>query len=606
MGDDAHLPIPDGEGSGEPMRPPPKRRVFVIAGAKGGVGKTVVATNIAIYLATIGRRVLLVDADAEGSSIHTVLGVDRPSPSSGRVPEWLGVPGAAAGGDGAMESAVPGLSLLHGGIDEPPAGSVRRTPRSRLLESLRALEADYLVVDLGAGTQPALLDAFLDADLSLFVATPEPTAIDNTYRFVRSAFARTLVRGAPDRETRKRIVTRLRSMGNAPSPLDLARRLEAAGDPLADLVRRAIDELSFRFVLNQTRLRSDLELGEAMAVACRRRHGLAIEYLGYIEQDDAVWACVRQRRPVLIESPGTKASKNIEKIARRLLAIEAGKGPRRATMMVPPESHHDLLGVERGATDEEIRRAFKRVEKIYDHEALACYGLFDARAMDALRARLEEAYDVLLDPARRRPYELSVFPLEPEPAPAPRRPESEEPKPPPPVVTPDTEFTGALLKAVRESQGVTLIEISKKTKIGAAHLEAIEGDAFGMLPAPVYVRGFVAEVAKFLQLDAEQVSRTYVRRYKRHVDGGGKSFGSAERAAGPRVRVSTTPGDPRDPRADLRGHTSRRRRGARPRRGSDRLRTPALEREGGGGGRAPHGAFAPALHPRGGHHGRPR
>jgi flagellar biosynthesis protein FlhG len=94
-----------------------------------------------------------------------------------------------------------------------------------------------------------------------------------------------------------------------------------------------------------------------------------------------------------------------------------------------------------------------------------------------------------------------------------------------PVITPDTEFTGALLKAVRESRGVTLPEISQKTKIGAAHLDAIERDDFGQLPAPVYVRGFVTEVAKFLQLDAEQVSRSYVRRYKRFVDDRDKSFG---------------------------------------------------------------------------------
>jgi flagellar biosynthesis protein FlhG len=145
--------------------------------------------------------------------------------------------------------------------------------------------------------------------------------------------------------------------------------------------------------------------------------------------------------------------------------------------------------------------------------------------MDALKARLEEAHDVLLDPARRRPYELSVFPLEEKQDPKPRRPESEEPKPPAPVITPDTEFTGGLIRAVRVSQGVTVPEISQKTKIGAAHLEAIEGDDFDALPAPVYVRGFVAEIAKFLNLDAEQASRSYVRRYRRYVDDRDRSRG---------------------------------------------------------------------------------
>jgi len=122
---------------------------------------------------------------------------------------------------------------------------------------------------------------------------------------------------------------------------------------------------------------------------------------------------------------------------------------------------------------------------------------------------------VLLDPARRRPYELSVFP--PEPVQASEREEKAEegPRPPPPVITPETVFTGALLRAVRLSKGVRLKEISQKTKIGVAFLEAIEGEHVRNLPAKVYIRGFVTEVAKYLGLDPEHVSRTYVRRLEK-------------------------------------------------------------------------------------------
>ncbi|MEM9188624.1 MAG: helix-turn-helix transcriptional regulator, partial [Myxococcota bacterium] len=98
-----------------------------------------------------------------------------------------------------------------------------------------------------------------------------------------------------------------------------------------------------------------------------------------------------------------------------------------------------------------------------------------------------------------------------------------EPAPPPPVITPDTEYTGSLLRAVRESQGVEVSEISQRTKIGAGYLAAIEGDAYDRLPAPVYVRGFLTEVAKFLRLDPAQVSRTYVRRYQRFLEEQGKA-----------------------------------------------------------------------------------
>jgi len=503
----------------------PQRRIIAVSGAKGGVGKTILATNLAIYLATIGRRVVLVDADAAGANIHTCLGIERPgdqgAPPPPIDPVALARDGVADAADehGLVESPVPGLWLVHAGIDEPRRGTSRPATLRRLAEQLRRIEADYFVVDVGSGTRRLLLDFFLAADVSVFVTLPEPTAIQSTYRFVRAAFARHVRTCAPDQETRRRVVERLRALGNAPPPLDLARRLEAAGDPLADLVREAMATFTFRVVLNQTRLRADLDLGESVRVATRRRFGVDIEYLGYVDYDDTVWSCVRSRRPLLVESPGTKASKSIEKIARRVLAIDSGKGRPRVVRNVPPESHHDLLEVDRGATDEEIRRAYKRVKDIYDSDALCCYGLFDSPSMESLRARLDEAYDVLLDPARRRPYELSVFPLEPEIGRAvPSAQASDEPMPPPPAITPDTEFTGPLLRAVRKSQGMDLAEISHRTKVGRNYLKAIESDDYGALPAPVYVRGFVTEIAKLLRLDPAQVCRTYIRRYSRYLE----------------------------------------------------------------------------------------
>jgi len=101
---------------------------------------------------------------------------------------------------------------------------------------------------------------------------------------------------------------------------------------------------------------------------------------------------------------------------------------------------------------------------------------------------------------------------------APAPPAHDAPRPPAPVVTPDTEFSGALLRAVRESQGIDLREISDRTKIGSAHLEAIEAGDFRSLPAPVYVRGFVRELGKLLRLDPAQVARTYLRRYRRYLE----------------------------------------------------------------------------------------
>ena len=88
-------------------------------------------------------------------------------------------------------------------------------------------------------------------------------------------------------------------------------------------------------------------------------------------------------------------------------------------------------------------------------------------------------------------------------------------------IGPDTEFTGSLLRKIRESQGVELVEISARTKIARTHLAAIEEEEWASLPAGVYVRGFVAELAKFLRLDPSQVQKTYMRRLREAIVGRG-------------------------------------------------------------------------------------
>jgi flagellar biosynthesis protein FlhG len=483
--------------------------VLAVSGAKGGVGKTLFAANLALYLATIGRRVLLVDADAGGANAHTMLGVDRPR-GTGLPPEFGPV----------VDTPVPNLRLMRAGLDRPATGGSRSVRRSRLLERLRTAEGDheFVVVDLGAGTESTIVDFYLGADLGVFVTLPEPTAVENTYRFLRAAFARRLRGAAPTREDRLSLLSSMAELGGTPPPVDLLERLAARGDPLAPLVEAEMGRFVPRLVLNQTRVRADLELGDAMRSVTYRRFGLELDYLGHIDFDDTVWSCVRSRRPLLVESPGTKASKSIEKISRRLLAVDGAKARARPLRTAPRGTHHDLLEVDRGATDEEIRRAYKRAKEVYDPAGIACYGSFDAAEIERLRVRLQEAHDVLLDPARRKPYELSVFS---EPA-APEQVAVDEdaaaPLPPAPEITPDTELTGAVLRAVRESMGLDLRDISARTKIGVPYLRAIEADDFASLPALVYVRGFVSEVAKVLRLDREQASRTYVRRYRRFLE----------------------------------------------------------------------------------------
>ena len=88
------------------------------------------------------------------------------------------------------------------------------------------------------------------------------------------------------------------------------------------------------------------------------------------------------------------------------------------------------------------------------------------------------------------------------------------------VATPDTEFSGALLRRLRESCNATLEDVADLTKISKRYLHALEETDFETLPAAVYVRGFVSEYARALGLDPKVVSRSYMALYQRPRSGG--------------------------------------------------------------------------------------
>jgi flagellar biosynthesis protein FlhG len=385
-------------------------------------------------------------------------------------------------------------------------------------------DADFAVVDLGSAATDAAIRFWCGATHRLALTMPEPNAVSGLYRLVRKAFATMALDHVSDERQQSALHAAFAKAGQAPAPSDIAALVQREWPEVGHALHDCMSALQFPFIVNQARLRADLELGDQVTVAVRRRYGVPLKYLGYVEHDDAVRTCSRKRRPLLLESPGSRASRNIEKIARRLFASQDGRRDRAPWREVPPSSHHDVLEVERGATDEEIRRAYKRMCAVFDPENLVTFGLFDEAGLEAARTRIDEAYDVLLDPARRRPYEISVFPEAPE-----TKAEIEQEQvptgelPPAPSITPDTEFSGALLRAVRESQGTSLQQISERTKVGINYLRCIEEDEFETLPAAVYVRGFVTEVAKCLRLDPEQVSQSYLRRYKVQMEDRGES-----------------------------------------------------------------------------------
>jgi len=496
------------------------RKLLAVGGGRGGVGKSLIAQNLAVYFAQLGKSVALVDCDPTGTNMHTQFGL----PAAAHAPPFEGGPEELL--KSFVTTSVPGLSILPGPHDaiEPPL-QLRAGRKSRWLARMRALPVDYLVIDVGPGHAHLALDVMLAADFAICVTVPEPPAIEATYRFVRAAYRRRLRRALIKDRFRLSLVDRaIKEIGKLPSPLELIRSLTKIDKNLAELAWAEAARMHLYLAVNQTRVRTDLELATSMSALCRRHYGISLDELGWVENDDTVWLSVRRRKPLLVDSPTSKAARNIERIARRVAALTAAKQDYREQPPPAPldtPDYYTVLGIGRSSNDEEIRRAFKRQRDVYATGGLATASLLDDLELSGAQARVDEAHDTLLDPVRRRAYDLSMFPEDEAPAQS-----STVPRPALAAeqlmlqgelsreIGPDTEFTGALLRKVRESQGIELVEISSRTKISRSHLVALEEEIYDDLPAIVYVRGFVTELAKYLRLDPAQVQRTYLRRMR--------------------------------------------------------------------------------------------
>ncbi len=494
------------------------RHIITIGGGRGGVGKSLLTVNLGVYLAQLGREVLITDADIAGSSLHIQLGLDKTPLASTEDVESLSV--------APVETVVPGLRLLPSAYDPMAASPFRPGRKVRWITRLRSLPADYILVHLGSGTSPATLDLFLSADVGICVTIPDPSAVEATYRFLRALYLRQLRRALMKERFKLRLLERsLHELPPLPSPLEVHAAIARHDTALAEIAMAQMQRVHAKLVVNQTRLRNDLELGPYMQGMSERYLGIDVEYVGHVEQDDQAWLTARRRRPLLVDSPTAKSARNLERIARRVVAL-AGTPETRVSIPAPAAIRdkrttlYDVLGVGRGASDEEVRKAYKRQRELFAPGSLPLVSLIDENQVRSELGLIQEAYDTILDPVRRRAYNISTFPdLEDER----QSTDTRQGLTPDQLLLqaelarelhPETEFSGDMLRRIREANGIDLQEISTRTKITVAHLNALEAERYDDLPAEVYVRGFVQLLARQLKLDPAQVVRTYIRRMR--------------------------------------------------------------------------------------------
>jgi curved DNA-binding protein CbpA len=218
------------------------------------------------------------------------------------------------------------------------------------------------------------------------------------------------------------------------------------------------------------------------------------------------------------------------------------------------QNYYDILEISSAAAHHEIVLAYQRAKDAYSPDSPALYTMFSKEEAAELRKLVEEAFLVLGNQTKRKEYDMILVAREkrtqvmhlpdlgtiPEATTSPQS-MRHTPAPAPAVlptnvpdgfaktrlsvyeVKPDVEkeiaeqtiFDGPFFRKVRQYKNINLDQLSKETRISRSYLAAVEADDFDALPAPVFVRGFVAQMARILGLSEAATMTSYMSRFKK-------------------------------------------------------------------------------------------
>ena len=261
-------------------------QIWAVGGGKGGTGKSLIANGLSLALAERGAQVILVDTDYGGPNQHTYCGIRKPEASLGQFFEER-----RPLGDLALDTAVPGLRLIAGNLNSANSDGITWAQKQKLFRHLRLLQADHVVLDLGAGSQYDTLDTFLLADVQVGVILPDALAIENFYLFLKNLKYRQLgnLLSVAGLKERAREIWKNRQDYGIHDARGFVQHLRTLGDGFGERLDRERGRTFLHVVLNQVREFSQVELGLAVKSSMRKYFQIDGELAGYLRYDKDLW-----------------------------------------------------------------------------------------------------------------------------------------------------------------------------------------------------------------------------------------------------------------------------------------------------------------------------
>lgn len=316
--------------------------IVAVGGGKGGVGKSVVACNLAVSMGRLGARVIVVDADLGAANQHTLFGIDRP----GRTVQAFLDKEVAHLEEVVLPTGIPRVCLLPGNGAVVGAANIPHARKLKLIRHIRRLETDVVVVDCGAGVSFNVVDFFTMADVRLVVATPQLTSLQNAYAFIKCAVYRTMRHIAVDEHQR-----RLLSVSSDGKETERVRDLvaRAAGEDLAfaHTLAHCVSTFDTSIVGNQLGDRSQRNVMYALARMIGDFLSVDASVVCTIPSSPHIHSSVTYRRPFASSRPTSPEAAALERLAESILVtdVEALRRRRRTPDPEPSRSAEGAVGL---------------------------------------------------------------------------------------------------------------------------------------------------------------------------------------------------------------------------------------------------------------------
>jgi len=298
--------------------------VVAVGGGKGGIGKSVVAVNLALSMAKLGARVVLVDADLGSANVHTMLGIERPGLTlqalfDGRVKDLSEV---------AVPSGYQNLQIIPGSVAVPGAANLLHARKLKLLRQLRKLPCDAVVLDCGAGIHFNVIDFFTAADVQLLVASAQLISLQNAYGFLKASVYR-LLRSRAQEQGKAEIVESATDQSEVETVDALLSVIRERDADLASALANALDATHFYLLGNQLTDVRERNALQALSRMIKSFLGLSVPVLGSLQRRDQIHAAVSRRRPFVVDSTEPEARLLLQIAQQFLRAHSSFKQPER-------------------------------------------------------------------------------------------------------------------------------------------------------------------------------------------------------------------------------------------------------------------------------------